>query len=73
MVFMVKNYLLNTCTFELYKVGHLYARKNKTTKQSDLIISKLSTKEHNLVTTVKSLAAETFAPGSCHLLFGPSG
>lgn len=44
MVFVVENYLLITCTFELYKVGHLYARKNKTTKQSDLIISKLSTK-----------------------------
>ena len=44
MVFMVENYLLTTRTFELYKVGHLYARKNKTTKQTDLIISKLSTK-----------------------------
>lgn len=28
--------------------------------------------ERNLVTAVKALAAETFALGSCHLLFGPS-
>lgn len=28
--------------------------------------------EHDLVTAVKALAGETFALGSCHLLFGPS-
>ena len=32
MVFVVNNYLLIPCTFELYKVGHLYARKKQNKK-----------------------------------------